>query len=68
MKAWKRYPAVRRRWRRTRRASRSTLHYASDGPFIGREKLKVIYHNRMTDATGAIRPEIEQGGCQPAGR
>jgi hypothetical protein len=43
-------------------------HESLDVPFIGREKLKVIYHNRMTDATGAIRPEIEQGGCQPAGR
>ncbi|MGO9261377.1 MAG: hypothetical protein ACLQU1_34490 [Bryobacteraceae bacterium] len=44
------------------------LYFASDVPFIGREKLKVVYHNRMTDATVAIRPEIESGGCQPAGR
>ncbi|HXY77384.1 MAG TPA: hypothetical protein VEH47_01110, partial [Candidatus Acidoferrales bacterium] len=35
------------------------LHYSSDVPFIGREKLKVVYHNPISDAAVAIRPEIE---------
>jgi len=35
------------------------LFYASDAPFIDREKLKVVYHSPMSDAAVAIRPEIE---------
>jgi hypothetical protein len=35
------------------------LHYLSDVPFIEREKLKIVYHSQMTEATIAIRPEIE---------
>lgn len=34
------------------------LHYPSDAPFIAREKLEVVYHNQITDATVAIRPAL----------
>jgi hypothetical protein len=44
------------------------LHYPSDVPLIGREKLKVVYHNQTTDTAVAIRPEIESGVCPPAAR
>jgi len=43
------------------------LHYASDAPFIDREKLKIVYHSQVTDAPVAIRPEIERVACRAAG-
>lgn len=42
------------------------LFHDSDMPFIEREKLKVVYHNPMSGAAVAIRPEIEAAGCLPA--
>jgi hypothetical protein len=36
------------------------LHFASDMAFINREKLKVVYHNQLTDATVAVRSELER--------
>lgn len=41
------------------------IHFASDMPFIDREKLKVVYHSDVSDAAVAVRPEIESDNCRP---
>ncbi|MBZ5724706.1 MAG: hypothetical protein LAP87_06880 [Acidobacteriia bacterium] len=40
------------------------VFYPSDRPFIDREKLKVVYHDRVTEAAIAIRPEVESAPCR----
>jgi hypothetical protein len=36
------------------------LYYPEDWPYIEREKLKVVYHDQVTETTVAIRPELEK--------
>jgi hypothetical protein len=35
------------------------LHFPEDEPLLAREKLKVVYRDAFTNATVAIRPELE---------
>ncbi len=41
------------------------LYYPDDEPFIKRHGLKIVYHGDITEATIAVRPDVEQTPCAP---